>query len=281
VSAANAGKAHASQCKRSAGRCCEGVNQATARAPAGDTAPLPVGRLSPAFPELARACRAAPRPSVSLPYPAQRRPRHVAVALLLILHAVVVGLLLTLQQVAGKAPADSIVTLMLTVLPKKTAPVVAARTEPVVDRRKAEAPARPARPTEPVAVTAPPRDEPQAITLPDAGAAGAANGANAAPAGASSPHLNLAIPKEFYTHPPPLTPAQEAKMDPRSNRLVLTKREQIDIDFGLYECVAWVREPDGTIYRGPGHLQRVQGVSTNPFTYHEAGKEDRNMECVK
>jgi hypothetical protein len=93
--------------------------------------------------------------------------------------------------------------------------------------------------------------------------------------------LDLAIPKDFYAHPPPLTPAQEAMRDPRSNHLELTKQEKLDIAFGVIECVAWQREPDGSIYRGPGHYARIQGISTNPFTKHKPGTEDRNQECVK
>ena len=69
--------------------------------------------------------------------------------------------------------------------------------------------------------------------------------------------------------------------DPRSNRLVLTKQEQMDVDFGVVECIAWQREPSGGIYRGPGHWQRVRDVSTNAFTSHRPGQEDRSMECVK
>ncbi len=34
-------------------------------------------------------------------------------------------------------------------------------------------------------------------------------------------------------------------------------------------------------YRGPGHCQRIQGISTNPFTAHKPGGEDRGRECVK
>jgi hypothetical protein len=126
--------------------------------------------------------------------------------------------------------------------------------------------------------------DPPGVIAPMAGhAGGAGTGTATAPAvgpattaaGSTSPPLNLTVPREFYTRPPPLTAAQEAMRDPRSNRLVLTKREQIDIDFGLYPCVAWVREPDGTIYRGPGRLQRVQDVGTNPFN----GR--RGEECVK
>lgn len=102
-----------------------------------------------------------------------------------------------------------------------------------------------------------------------------------AASGVGPDKLDLRIPTEFYTHPPPLTRAQKAMRDPRSNRLVLTKQEQMDVDFGVVECIAWQREPDGSIYRGPGHRQRIQGIGTNPSTTHEPGGEDRPMECVK
>ena len=79
----------------------------------------------------------------------------------------------------------------------------------------------------------------------------------------------------------PLTPAQEAMRDPRSNRLVLTKQEQLDVAFGVVECIAWQREPDGSVYRGPEHWQRLQGIGAHPFTAHKPGGEDRPVECVK
>ena len=113
---------------------------------------------------------------------------------------------------------------------------------------------------------------------PASGVASASGNGASAPGAAK---LDLAIPKEFYTHPPPLTPAQEAMQDPRSNRLVLTKQEQMDVDFGVVECIAWQREADGSIYRGPGHWQRIRSVGTNAFSYHAPGKEDRPMECVR
>jgi len=222
---------------------------------------------------------------VSLSYTTRRQPRYAAVALLLTLHAVVVALFMTIKA-TRELPGEGMVTLMLAALPKKSAPTPPAAAAPPKATKPARtptltpaAPATPALPAAQPTLPAPTTAAPEGSGTITLGAAGNGATGNAGPA--SGARLNLAIPKEFFTKPPPLTPAQEAKLDPRSNRLVLTKREQIDIDFGLYECVAWVRQPDGTIYRGPGHLQRVQDVGTNPFTYHEQGKEDRHQECVK
>jgi hypothetical protein len=54
----------------------------------------------------------------------------------------------------------------------------------------------------------------------------------------------------------------------------------MDIAFGVVECIAWQRQSDGSIYRGPGHLRRIQGISTNPFTAHKPGQEYRPEKCV-
>ena len=47
------------------------------------------------------------------------------------------------------------------------------------------------------------------------------------------------------------------------------------------ECIAWQREPNGGIYRGPGHRQRVRDVRHEPVHHAPPGQEDRPMECVK
>jgi len=113
-----------------------------------------------------------------------------------------------------------------------------------------------------------------------------ATAAASVPSGAAAsgvpPPLDLKIPRPFFkAEPAPLTPAQEAMRDPRSNHLELTRQERLDIAFGAVECIAWQREPDGSIYRGPGHYRRVSDVSTNPFTNHAPGGEDRPLQCVK
>ena len=88
-----------------------------------------------------------------------------------------------------------------------------------------------------------------------------------------------------------LTAASEALRDPRSNRLVLTPAEKRLVAFtaaahggGLAsgeqytgfdgECIVWQREPDGTIYRGPGHYRQAPGVPARRDGSHV-------MECVK
>lgn len=157
---------------------------------------------------------------------------------------------------------------------------------PRPDRREPTAPLPPPRstirplvaPLPPVDVPTP--DGPTLVASPPA-AAGTDGPRADKPASAPAPALDLKIPKSFFEDKPKLTPAQEAMQDPRSNHLELTRQEKLDIAFGVIECVAWQREPDGSIYRGPGHLRRVQGVSTNPFTHHQPGKEDRPTECVK
>ncbi len=203
---------------------------------------------------------------------APRRPAQAtAAALLLIFHIVAIDLFVHLQTTRQRAN-DSLATLLLLDPPAR--PLAPAHAPEAAPQR---APRPLLAPVPALAMEATPlRDSATPIVGPASvdGSAGAVSGAASAP-------LNLAIPKEFYAHPPALTPAQEAMRDPRSNRLVLTKQEQMDVDFGVVECIAWQREPDGSIYRGPGHYQRIQGISTNPFTKHKPGGEDRGRECVK
>ena len=200
---------------------------------------------------------------------APRRPsRVVAAALLLILHLVAIDLFVHLRTTRERAN-DRLASLLL--LDPQTRPAPAAPAPDVAARRL---PRPLLAPVPPIAID-PARLQDSATPVASPGSKpGTASAAASAP-------LNLAIPKEFYAHPPPLTPAQEAMMDPRSNRLVLTRQEKMDVDFGVVECIAWQREPDGSIYRGPGHYQRIQGISTNPFTAHKPGTEDRGRECVK
>ena len=208
---------------------------------------------------------------MNLPTAPRRPSRVVAAALLLVLHLVAIELFVHLRATRALAD-DRLVTLLLAVPPKADA--------------RPPRPTEPARSPRPLVAPLPPID----VEAPSV-AAGSTIAATPAPAIAAAPgnaasdpgpaKLDLAIPKEFYTHPPPLTPAQEAMQDPRSNRLVLTKQEQMDVDFGVVECIAWQREPNGSIYRGPGHWQRVRDVGTNPFTSHRPGQEDRSMECVR
>ena len=203
---------------------------------------------------------------------APRRPARVAAAaLLLICHIVAIDLFAHLQTTRQRAN-DRPTTLLLLDAPAR--PVLPAHAPAVAPQR---APRPLLAPVPAVAVEPTPwRDSatPVAGPAPDTGPAGVPQEPASAP-------LNLAIPQDFYAHPPPLTPAQEAMRDPRSNRLVLTKQEKMDIAFGAVECIAWQREPDGRIYRGPGHHQRIQGISTNPFSAHKPGGEDRSQECVK
>ena len=147
---------------------------------------------------------------------------------------------------------------------------------------------RPLQPPRPLVAPLPPIDVEQApavnaapVSTPAPAGSAGDGAAVAAPPGPGPARLDLTIPKDFYAHPPPLTPAQEVMRDPRSNHLELTKQEKLDIAFGIIECVAWQREPDGSIYRGPGHYARIQGINANPFTKHKPGTEDRGQECVK
>ena len=211
------------------------------------------------------------RSSVNLPAAPRRPSRVVAAALLLVLHLVAIELFVHLRTTRAVAN-DRLVTLLLTAPPTKSI-------SPPHAIESTRAPRPLVAPLPPIDVEAPAIDAGSVIAVaPAPGNAAASGNAASAPGPAK---LDLAIPKEFYTHPPPLTPAQEAMQDPRSNRLVLTKQEQMDVDFGVVECIAWQREPNGSIYRGPGHWQRVRDVSTNPFTAHRPGQEDRSMECVK
>jgi len=56
---------------------------------------------------------------------------------------------------------------------------------------------------------------------------------------------------------------------------------QMDVDLGVVECIARRRGPDGGIYRGPGHWQRIHSVGTNPSASRAPGNEGRPMDCVK
>jgi hypothetical protein len=202
---------------------------------------------------------------------APRRPSRVAaVALLLILHGVALELFLNLRT-SHERHADRFVTLRL------LAPPTPSPAAPAVSARAAQPPRALLVPV-PLMDAVPPSTAHDGAT-PAANAAATTTGPAASTPGPAK--LELAIPKDFYAHAPKLTPAQEAMQDPRSNRLVLTRQEQMDVDFGVVECIAWQRMPDGSIYRGPGHLQRIQGISTNPFTAHAPGREDRPRECAR
>jgi hypothetical protein len=207
---------------------------------------------------------------VSPSYAPRGRPRLAAAAALILFHVALVIGLLSLRATRERA-GEGMLTILLRTPPPPPPSVplpapAAARSLPVL--------------VAPVPIVAPTPQ--QAAEAPVAVAIAApASGAASAPATAASGPLNLKIPKEFFSHPPPLTPAQQAMDDPRSNHIELTKQEKIDIAFGAIECIVRERQPDGTIWRGPGHLKRMQGVSTNSFTAHKPGEEDRPMECVR
>jgi len=192
--------------------------------------------------------------------------------LLLGLHVVVIEFIAHLQTTRDRT-RERTTSLLLLALPPPPSP----------PRRETRAEAKPPRPLiaalPPVEVEVPLSLHDSATPLATADAGAASPGTAASMPGPAK--LDLTIPKDFYAHPPPLTPAQEAMQDPRSNRLVLTKQEQMDVAFGVVECIAWQRLPDGSIYRGPGHRQRIQGLGTNPFTRHKPGEEDRPTECVR
>ncbi len=204
---------------------------------------------------------------MSLPYAPRGRHRPAAALLLLAFHLAVVIALLSLRATRERAGEGMLTILLRATPPPPRTPLPT----PAVPRQLP-----PLFVPVPAVAVAPTADAPVAVTALPAVASAAS-----APAAPASAPLNLAIPKEFFTHPPPLTAAQEAMQDPRSNHLELTRQEKLDIAFGAVECIAWERLPDGSIYRGPGHLKRLQGVSTNPFTAHKPGQEDRPMECVR
>lgn len=204
-------------------------------------------------------------------FPAARRPnRALAIAALVLLHGAAVEWLLHLQATRDRGDGRATTLLLLT-------PPHPDRPEPATPLPAPRPAARPlVAPLPPVDMPAP--DGPAIVASPPSPAPAAGDGPRAEK---PAPALDLKIPKSFFTDKTPLTPAQEAMQDPRSNHLELTRQEKLDIAFGVIECVAWQREPDGSIYRGPGHLKRVQGISTNTFTAHKPGQEDRPMECVK
>jgi hypothetical protein len=191
---------------------------------------------------------------------------------LLGLHAVAIEFIAHLQTTRDRTQERTTSLLLIDLPPAPAPPHPPAHAEPK--------PPRPLlAPLPPAEAAAPASLHDSATPLATADTATASSGTAASMPGPAK--LDLTIPKDFYAHPPPLTPAQEALQDPRSNRLVLTRQEQMDIAFGVVECIAWQRMPDGSIYRGPGHRQRIQGLSTNPFTRHKPGEEDRPSECVQ
>ena len=206
---------------------------------------------------------------MTLPAAPRRPSRAVAAALLVVLHIAAIESLVHLRATRERGDARMLQLLLLA----DVKPPSADRSEPQPAATRAPCPLF--APLPPVEVDTP--TSPQAIAAPAVAAASSAGTASAPGRG----RLDLAIPNDFYAHPPPLTPAQEAMRDPRSNHLELTRQEKMDIAFGSVECIAWQREPDGSIYRGPGHWRRIRGISTNPFTAHKPGTEDRPVECVK
>ncbi len=229
---------------------------------------------------------------------APRRPYRVAaVALLAALHIAAIWSFIHLGTTRERAN-ERLVQLIMLALKRPARAEIDLPTRPVQPPRPLVAPLPPVEVEQlssvpvaasPIATPAPGGAAASGAAASGAAAGGAAAGGAAAsgaaaegtPAPPGPAKLDLTIPKDFYAHPPPLTPAQEAMRDPRSNHLELTKQEKLDIAFGIIECVAWQREPDGSIYRGPGHFARIQGINANPFTRHKPGTEDRGQECVK
>ena len=204
-------------------------------------------------------------------FPAARhQKRTFAIAALLVLHGGAIEWLLHLQATRDRDAAHATTLLLLAPRERDRAEAAATLPAPRAVTRPLVAPVP--------LVDVPAPDGPVVIATPPVAATG-----DGPRVDRPAPSLDLKIPKSFFENEKkaPLTPAQEAMRDPRSNHLELTRQEKLDIAFGVIECVAWQREPDGSIYRGPGHLRRVQGVSTNPFTAHKPGQEDRPMECVK
>ena len=211
---------------------------------------------------------------MNLPAAPRRPSRVVAVALLLALHLVALDLIAHLQTTRDRV-REQLTSLRLLDMPSR-------REAP--ERTAAPTPREPPRP---LLAPLPPADVEVPLSIHDSTtpAAALASAAAAPGSAASMPgpaRLDLTIPKAFFTQKEPApTPAQEAMRDPRSNRLVLTRQEKMDLAFGSVECIAWQRQPDGSIYRGPGHYQRVPGLSANPFTSHKPGQDDHVQECVK
>ncbi len=90
----------------------------------------------------------------------------------------------------------------------------------------------------------------------------------------AAPPLDLRLPRDSTDRAGAPTPAEEAMRDPRSNTLRLTPGERLQLAFGQVECIAWQRMPDGSIYRGPGHLRRAPDVAPRP-------DGTRVMECAR
>jgi hypothetical protein len=207
--------------------------------------------------------------------PASARPAPAfALVALAVLHGAMIWLLCSARVATDRPLFESIARL---IAPRLHARQVEEPSHPASGRHPAAAVSRASPETEP--------DHAGTTLVPPGAAQPSSVGSDAETAGrpgdAASAPLSLAIPRSFFERRQAPTPAQEAAQDPRSNTLVLTSAERMAIALGQIECVAWVRRPDGTIYRGPGHLQRVQDVGTNPFTAQAPGGEDRPTECVE
>jgi hypothetical protein len=210
----------------------------------------------------------APMPAL-VAGPARRDARAFAVAMVLGLHVLVAWQILSATLLRDRAVVEIFASL-LAPSRRAAAPPAAPRTAPKADRRPRAGPPR-------SAVVAPEEAVP-GVSAPAAPDVPAATPGGAPARGAP---LNLALPPGFDARSAPLTPAQEARRDPRSNTLVLSPSERMSIALGQIECIAWEREPDGSIWRGPGHLQRIQDVDTNPFGGPGPSGEDRPVECVR
>jgi hypothetical protein len=143
--------------------------------------------------------------------------------------------------------------------PARTAPPALARRRPRIAAATGAAPS-------PLAAPESPPGEPS--PAPDAPAIAA--GPSTPP---SAPRLDLRLPPRVTEDRLPLTPAQDAMRDPRSNTLRLTPAERLLADLGGAECIAWQRMPDGRIFRGPGHSRAVPGMPARP-------DGSRVQECV-
>lgn len=225
--------------------------------------PLAGPRLTPRV-DPARSLNAFP--------PARRPHRALAIGALVLLHGAAIEWLLHLQATRDRDAARATLLLLLAPRERDHPQATSQLPAPRVATRPLVAPVP--------LVDVPAPEGPAIVAAPPAAAPASGDGPRADKPAAP---LDLKIPKSFFENEKktPLTPAQEAMRDPRSNHLELTRQEKLDIAFGVIECVAWQREPDGSIYRGPGHYRRVQGISTNPFTAHKPGQEDRPMACVK
>jgi hypothetical protein len=181
----------------------------------------------------------------------------------LVLHVIVVWLMLDIRAKVDRQTGEKR-ELWVSIRPA---------TGPVITSQRAQAPQAPTRPRIVVPTIALPPAQ-QAQQPQESPPLEGQDGNLRAPATPSASPLDLRLRPDLGEQTKPLTPAKEAMQDPRSNTLRLTRDERLRLVLGEAECIAWQRMPNGSVYRGAGHLRPSFDVPPRP-------DGTRVMECVR